>query len=271
MCMLFVYFDDRISSENDYSLIIANNRDEIIYRPTKDADFWSDDKHCIGGIDIIGGGTWLAASKRGKIGILLNVPTDNESSKISRGLIVKDYVTGCDHPKKFLESCFRNELNFNGYNLVLFHRQDNRWEGYYYCNNESNSYLKLESGCHVFSNCPASKPWKKISYGKNLFKNIVRKWNNKEKKEKLKSELVNMLKDNKKILPDKALDEQLSKWKSSSSYSSIFVIDYETLIGTRTHTIILGDRLGKFHFEEMTMNKPYSFNNSNWKLSKFDF
>lgn len=269
--MLFVYFDNENSTEAGYSLILASNRDEFLKRPTKDAHFWSDYNDCIGGVDDIGGGTWLAAAKTGKIGVLLNISSNIDPDKPTRGSIVKNYVSGTDDPKKYLEACSEKRQTFNPYNLVLFNKTDNNWNGYYHCNKETKPYHVLEPGCHVFGNCPAYKPWQKIYYGKNLFHNIVKKWNNKEKEADLKSELLNMLSDEKKNLPDEALYEQLWMRQDPSLYSSIRVTDFETPYGTRTHTIILVDKMGNIHFEEKTMAEPLSFDNPNWTISKFDF
>lgn len=271
MCMLFAYLSGEDSCETGYSLVIASNRDEVLARPTRDAHFWSEHNDCIGGIDDVGGGTWLAASKEGRIGVLLNISSDIDPSKPSRGSIVKNYVTGSEDPKKYLESCYQKRLEFNSYNLVLFIKENNIWKGYYHCNKESVPFHELEPGCHVFGNCPAYKPWKKIDYGKALFRDIIEKFNDNNKETALKSSLLNMLSDEKKNLPDEALYEQLWMKKEPAVYSSIRVTDYEAAYGTRTHTLILVDKTGKFRYEEKTMIEPYNFDNPRWRTSNVNF
>ncbi|GIX78783.1 transport and Golgi organization 2 [Caerostris extrusa] len=74
MCLLAFYLNPD-AGENELYLVLVNVRDELYTRPTQLACFWEKHPHVIGGMDLKRGkegGTWLAMSKKGKIGILLN-------------------------------------------------------------------------------------------------------------------------------------------------------------------------------------------------------
>jgi uncharacterized protein with NRDE domain len=82
-----------------YSLILIDNRDEYLNRPTAPAEWWSHD-----GIEILSGrdllrpeqGTWLGVTKAGRIAVLTNFREDvtPPTSAISRGAIIKDFLGG---------------------------------------------------------------------------------------------------------------------------------------------------------------------------------
>lgn len=82
-----------------YSLILIDNRDEYLNRPTAPAEWWSDD-----GFEILSGrdllrpeqGTWLGVTKAGRVAVLTNFREDvtQPPSAISRGAIIKDFLKG---------------------------------------------------------------------------------------------------------------------------------------------------------------------------------
>ncbi|KAL5343865.1 NRDE protein-domain-containing protein [Aspergillus crustosus] len=89
-----------ISTEHpDYPLIIINNRDEYLRRPTAPASFWpSPNTHILGGRDLARAihGTWMGVTKSGKIAVLTNYreqTTDAATGKQSRGAIVNNWLT----------------------------------------------------------------------------------------------------------------------------------------------------------------------------------
>ena len=51
----------------DLPLVVAANRDEFYDRPTRAAHAWDDAPHVIGGRDLRAGGSWLAASRGGRL------------------------------------------------------------------------------------------------------------------------------------------------------------------------------------------------------------
>ncbi|KAL8243678.1 hypothetical protein R6Q59_009936 [Mikania micrantha] len=80
-----------------YRLILIDNRDEYLNRPTAAATWWPDNPEVLGGRDLLRNihGTWLGVTKAGKIGVLTNFREDvtPRSTAISRGAILKKWLT----------------------------------------------------------------------------------------------------------------------------------------------------------------------------------
>ena len=67
-------------------------------------------------------GTWLAASKKGKIGVLLNIQERENSSQVveSRGTLVTNYVKGDVRADEYIRNILDSTTKYNGYHLLLF-------------------------------------------------------------------------------------------------------------------------------------------------------
>ena len=84
----------------DYGLIVLNNRDEFLARPTLPLAHWSSPhQHVLGGRDLARPerGTWLAVTSDGRIAVLTNVreadtPNKGYVGARSRGLLVGGFV-----------------------------------------------------------------------------------------------------------------------------------------------------------------------------------
>ncbi|KAK5092913.1 hypothetical protein LTR70_005223 [Exophiala xenobiotica] len=80
-----------------YKLILLDNRDEYINRPTADATWWPSYPDVLGGRDLLREvqGTWLGVTKSGKIAVLTNFREDRPPapSAVSRGEIIKKFLT----------------------------------------------------------------------------------------------------------------------------------------------------------------------------------
>ena len=50
MCLIFLHFSKKCCEKSSkYILIFAANRDEVFHRPSKDAGFWEEAPHLLGG------------------------------------------------------------------------------------------------------------------------------------------------------------------------------------------------------------------------------
>ncbi|KAJ5811193.1 hypothetical protein N7447_010709 [Penicillium robsamsonii] len=84
----------------EYSLIIINNRDEFLHRPTSSPDWWPEPAtHVLGSRDLARSthGTWMGVTKHGKVAVLTNYREDSTSAAIgvySRGVIVNSWLIG---------------------------------------------------------------------------------------------------------------------------------------------------------------------------------
>lgn len=81
-----------------YKLILLDNRDEYISRPTAKADFWpAPNSHVLGGRDLLRPiqGTWLGVTRTGRIAVLTNFREDTPPppTAVSRGEIIKKFLT----------------------------------------------------------------------------------------------------------------------------------------------------------------------------------
>ncbi|KAK4694151.1 hypothetical protein P7C71_g3379, partial [Lecanoromycetidae sp. Uapishka_2] len=82
----------------DYALVLINNRDEYINRPTVRAHFWgSPNENVLGGRDLLRKeqGTWLGITKEGRIAVLTNFRENvvmNAEAR-SRGAMVNAFLT----------------------------------------------------------------------------------------------------------------------------------------------------------------------------------
>ncbi|KAK5105182.1 hypothetical protein LTS08_001456 [Lithohypha guttulata] len=81
-----------------YKLILIDNRDEYINRPTASASWWPDpNSSVLGGRDLLRPiqGTWLGITKSGKIAVLTNFREDTAPAPtaVSRGEIIKKFLT----------------------------------------------------------------------------------------------------------------------------------------------------------------------------------
>jgi uncharacterized protein with NRDE domain len=81
-----------------YELILINNRDEYLNRPTAPASHWPDpNSHVIGGRDLLRSvqGTWLAVTTDGRIAVLTNFREEGvpQEGAVSRGAIIRAFLT----------------------------------------------------------------------------------------------------------------------------------------------------------------------------------
>lgn len=81
-----------------YSLILIDNRDEFLNRPTAPASWWPEPhSQVLGGRDLLRPvqGTWLGVTKHGRIAVLTNFKEDGPSPQgvVSRGAIIRAFLT----------------------------------------------------------------------------------------------------------------------------------------------------------------------------------
>jgi uncharacterized protein with NRDE domain len=81
-----------------YSLILLDNRDEFLNRPTAPASWWPEPhSNVLGGRDLLRPvqGTWLGVTKQGRIAVLTNFKEDGPPPQgaVSRGAIIRAFLT----------------------------------------------------------------------------------------------------------------------------------------------------------------------------------
>lgn len=101
MCVIFFAYNQY----PEFPLILLANRDEFYNRPTETAHIWEDFPDILAGRDLVGGGTWLGVSKRGRFAAVTNyrdpfAPT----GKLSRGNLVADFLKSDEPAEIYLRN-----------------------------------------------------------------------------------------------------------------------------------------------------------------------
>lgn len=166
MCLIFL----SINQHPNYKLVIAGNRDEFYNRKTAAAQFWNDYRHIIGGRDLEAGGTWLAMTKQGKIGMVTNYrdPQNIDPKAPSRGHLVSDFLIHREPADQYLKNISNNGKKYNGFNLIVGHSNE-----LWYHSNYKQGVEKLLPGFYGLSNHLLDTSWPKVLRGKEKIKPIL--------------------------------------------------------------------------------------------------
>lgn len=240
MCLINFQLEDH----PNYKLIIAANRDEFYERPTAPVQFWEDYPDVLAGKDLLQMGTWLGMTKQGRFAALTNFrnPEHMQSGEVSRGEIVKTYLTGDASPIDFLASLKKNRKNYAGFNVIV----GNPDQLIHY-NNILNEMTEISPGTHRLSNHTLDTPWPKVVKGKNKLREYVM---NQEdiQPERLFEIVSDAEKADDKNLPDTGVGLEMER-----KLSPLFIKtpDY----GTRSSTVLLIDRGNHVTFVERTYDK----------------
>lgn len=142
----------------DYPLLLAANRDEFFARPSAPLDWWPDDQ-ILAGQDLQAGGTWLGASRGGRIAALTNFrdPRANQSNAPSRGHLVSQFLESEISAAAFAEMLLPRLAQYNGFNLLLFDGQQ-----LFYVSSVGAQARQLQPGLYVVSNHVLDTPWPKV-------------------------------------------------------------------------------------------------------------
>jgi len=263
MCITFFHLHPDPSFP--YKLILVMNRDEFCARPTSSA-CWQGD--LLAGWDQQPGregGTWLAADRRGRVGLLTNIFTGGVMDKnaAGRGSIVVDWLKSDLAAETYLTNLSNDQKLYNPFNLVLF-EQDSTGQ-YKACRftrgkqgHTENFGPQLESsGTFGVSNHPQHQHYRKSDWGKEQLEGIVKKQLGTSKNE-LCSSLETIMLDKTAHWPDDQILFQSGAGtdlpgpfaKFGENLSSVFVEIPKEGYQTRTTTTILVDRGDNVVFQE---------------------
>ncbi|KAI9927044.1 hypothetical protein MW887_003425 [Aspergillus wentii] len=113
----------------DYRLIIVNNRDEFLHRPTSRADWWPNNPSILSARDLARSihGTWLGITKQGRLAVLTNIHEPNCEQAVgicSRGEIVNSWLEGSGEKQQttaeFVDAMMASNVmdHIGGFNLI---------------------------------------------------------------------------------------------------------------------------------------------------------
>lgn len=257
MCLVLVSFHQSAQ----YPVVIASNRDEFLERPTRAAHFWDDQKDLVAGRDLKEGGTWLAATRKGRFAALSNYrdPTRSLKDKRSRGLIIPDCLTSLLPTETQLVRLLLDADHYNDFNLILGSPKE-----LYYYSNFNRSVLSLAPGAYGVSNHHLDSPWPKLKEARYRFEKIVAQSGKDWPRQDWVEQVFSVMRDT-----QQAKDEQLPSTGVSLEWerrlSSIFIEGKE--YGTRTTTVMFLTKDGKAMVEERT----YDGNPNVFSKARFDF
>lgn len=236
MCLItFAY-----KSHPKYNLILAGNRDEFYGRPTRKAQFWTEEKYpdILAGKDLKGGGTWLGVHKDGRWGALTNYrdPKIQKEDPPTRGELVLDFLKSGKSAMDYLQEVTQKAEEYNGFNLLLWDAK-----GFYHYSNQNKKVTNISDGIHGISNALLDTPWPKLTSANRQLTEIIKK------QEIDKEQLFKLLKDERKApeeeLPVTGIPKELEK-----AVSSIFIKTEN--YGSRCSTVLLIDNEGNIDFTE---------------------
>ncbi|HWT14762.1 MAG TPA: NRDE family protein [Patescibacteria group bacterium] len=140
-----------------YRLVLAANRDEFHARPAAAAAFHDDAPDLFGGRDLQGGGSWLLASRSGRVVAVTNVRTgEPETGTRSRGELVRRCASG-DVLDRELQRVQAEGADYGRFNLLAFEHKT-----LWYAGNHPDARLQpVPDGVHGLSNASLNTPWPK--------------------------------------------------------------------------------------------------------------
>jgi uncharacterized protein with NRDE domain len=212
-----------------YRFVLAANRDEFHARPTAAAAFHDDGDRVFGGRDLQAGGSWLLASRAGRIAAVTNVRTGlPEQAARSRGALVRDSLDGdADLATQWRESASA----FGRYNLLCY--ADG--QASYASNHPGFRAQTIEAGVHSLSNAALDTPWPKTLRLRQVLQHWVAGDNDDIEP------LLRALADP-SIAPDHELPDTGVGMALERRLSAAFIVGEQ--YGTRASSIVLVDDTG---------------------------
>ncbi len=225
MCLIGLALD----AHPRFSLVIAANRDEFFDRPAAALDWWrtsAGTPWLLGGRDLSAGGTWLALSEQGRIGMLTNVrdPSRQRADAPSRGALVTAWLNGADDRTQ----------GHNPYNLIGGDLQSAQW----WWRSDSQTTTALTPGVHALSNAALNTPWPKV---RRLSRAMEQALQGRDDEDAMTESLFTLLGDRSAAvdgdLPDTGIGVERERM-----LSPVFVSTPDGHYGTRCSTVVLGQR-----------------------------
>jgi uncharacterized protein with NRDE domain len=155
----------------EYRLLLAANRDEFHDRPAAPLAAWPDAPKIHGGRDLSAGGTWLALTRGGRLGVVTNYRelARKRRSAPSRGGLIPGFLRATTLPSEYLDAIELDATGFAGFNLLLAD-EHSLW----YASNRADRFAReLPPGLYGLSNHALDTPWPKLLKVKSRFAELV--------------------------------------------------------------------------------------------------
>jgi uncharacterized protein with NRDE domain len=210
-----------------FPLVIAANRDEFFDRPAAPLDWWRTSDNTpwlLGGRDLSAGGTWMALSEQGRIGMLTNVRDlpRHRTDAPSRGELVTAW----------LEDREPSAQGHNPFNLIGGDLLSGRW----WWRSDRQAVTPLLAGVHALSNAALNDPWPKVQRLTTAMEHAMR-----GDDAGLQTRLFSLLGE-RAVAADADLPDTGIGLDRERLLSPIFITTPDGRYGTRCSTVILGER-----------------------------
>ncbi|VIO98359.1 Uncharacterized protein BM_BM7161 [Brugia malayi] len=261
MCITFVYVEHNPDAK--YKLILLNNRDELLNRPTSTARWENgilagrDERESIRG-------TWLCMNAIGSISNLLAITVPihqmkSSSITVTRGALPVDFVKSNKKPEEFCKLLINTVNRYNAFQILCFQRNEyDQYEvaGLTYQPDDKIEVTRYPPGIHGFSNSPSCEPFKKVQRGMEKVSDIIEEINSEDLSEtEIIERLLQLATDKYQCYPDDQLKRRCGRSNELCKYRAAIFVRYPDGIpyGTRSHTIIIVDRNNRATYYEKSM------------------
>jgi len=241
MCLILFSYN----SHPHFPFILAANRDEFYERPTAGVRFWEDHPDVLAGRDLKYEGSWMGITKSGRFAALTNYRNGDQlrQTALSRGLLVREFLTGRATPEEFLKCARRDKDQYNGFNLLV-----GDLSNLMYYSNVTDKSRVLKPGVYGLSNHLLDTPWPKVERSREKFMEAVR-----GPEESITDLLLKILFDRTPSedgeLPDTGFGKEWEKILSSPFITS-------PTYGTRSSTVLLVGKDGHVSLTEWSFTGP---------------
>lgn len=229
-----------LGAHPDWPLVVAANRDEFHARPASAAAPWPDAPHIIAGKDLQGGGTWLGATRGGRVALLTNVrePGRHLPAAPSRGRLVEAFLRGTQSAGDYAEQLQAEAQEFNGFNLLVCDGA-----AAHYCSNRAPiRELSPLGGVFGLSNAALDTPWPKLTRSRAAVAAHLIKADRLDP-EALFAILADRSRPTDELLPNTGVGLEYERLLSSPFIQS-------EVYGTRCSTVVAFHRSGRLEFRE---------------------
>ncbi|WP_407351829.1 NRDE family protein [Luteimonas sp. R10] len=144
-----------------FPLALIANRDESHARPAAAAEADPEAPDVYGGRDLVGGGSWLQVSTRGRLAAVTNVREGlaAEAAPRSRGWLVRDFTRGDTPAGQYVEALQPLAHEYGRFNLLV-------WDGdaLAFASNHPAMHAPVAPGVHAMSNGAFDAAWPKSGH-----------------------------------------------------------------------------------------------------------
>ena len=240
MCLIVLAYQ----AHPDFKLVLAANRDEYFDRPAVAAGYWKDSPETLAGRDLLQGGTWLGINRNLSFAAVANYRDSDSSmaSPLSRGLLVKDFLTGALGALEYTNALTATSGDYAGYNFLAGDADQAC-----FFSNRVNEVKVLTPGVYGISNGDFDAPWPKVVKAK---KSLVKELN---AAGHLSIAAVFSLLHDESVPAAKDLPDTGIGFERERQLAPVFVTLDE--YGTRSSTIITIDKDNAVGFYERTHDK----------------